>query len=87
MPEVQVVLPRWQDVRRQRQKTAHGGRVPLVRGSANARQTSCQDPIVIKPEPEDNVKPLPALAEHDRAEARNVLRTAVQNLRNVCGRV
>lgn len=86
MPEVEVVLPRWEDVRRR--KAARGTqaqRAPLMPGSANARQAP-QDLIVVKPEPEDDVKPLLGLEEHDPAEAKDVLRTAVQNLRNVRSR-
>ncbi|KAM5530160.1 hypothetical protein V8D89_016162 [Ganoderma adspersum] len=88
MPEVEVVLPRWEDVRRQ--KAARGTqarRAPLVPGPANARQAPRQDLIVIKPELEDDVKLLLGLEEHDPAEARAVLRTAVQNLRNPVAKV
>ena len=45
-------------------------------------QLDMQNLFVIKPEPEDDV-PLMALEEHDPAEAREVLRSAVENLRNV----
>lgn len=49
-------------------------------------QLDMQNLFVIKPEPEDDV-PLVALEEHNPDEVREVLRTAVENLRNVRARL
>ncbi|KAI1792605.1 hypothetical protein LXA43DRAFT_1131719 [Ganoderma leucocontextum] len=83
LPGVEILLPRWEDVRRRKaDRAAQTQHAPPKPGAANAHQAPRQDSVFIKPEPDEDVKPLLALEEHDPVEAREVLRVAVQNLRN-----
>ncbi|TBU48768.1 hypothetical protein BD309DRAFT_997395 [Dichomitus squalens] len=84
---VEVVLPRWEDVRRRkkiqaeraRDTLAGRSRLPELSDSASAPR---HDSGLIEIEPEEDVKPLVALEDYDPDEVVEILHNAVQKLRH-----